>query len=158
MEENLDDTNETLAVENGDNGVVEAVLDDDSLDPDVNALSQEEEILEDDDISIKSPAIAAEMSEDPVRLYLREIGQVKLLDADSEFRLATMIEANRLLNVFRRHPVRKGVTQTSSVHHAILAEMSTSWERLMEDAERIHHDSPDLGLMLTEAQALRAGW
>jgi RNA polymerase primary sigma factor len=36
--------------------------------------------------------------------------------------------------------------------------MSTSWERLLEDADRIHHDTPDLGLMLTEAQSLRAGW
>ncbi len=46
------------------------------------------EILED-------PIIALELSEDPVRLYLKEIGQIHLLDADSEFRLAARIEAER---------------------------------------------------------------
>ena len=36
--------------------------------------------------------------------------------------------------------------------------MLTSWERLLEDAERLQQQPPDLGLMLTEAQALHAGW
>jgi len=143
---------------NGENGLADSLVGDEMGDPDANVLAHEEEILEDDEINIKSPEIAAEMSEDPVRLYLREIGQVKLLDADSEFRLATMIEANRLLNVFRRQPVRRGMTLACSAHHSILSEMYTSWERLLEDADRIHSDPPDLGLMLTEAQALRAGW
>jgi RNA polymerase primary sigma factor len=46
--------------------------------------------------------VAAELSEDPVRLYLREIGQVKLLGSDSEFRLATIIEADRLIGTLRK--------------------------------------------------------
>ncbi len=50
---------------------------------------------------MKNPALAEELSEDPVRPYLREIGQVKLLDADSEFRLSTIIEAWRLLDSLR---------------------------------------------------------
>ena len=49
--------------------------------------------LEADDSLRLGPILAEEMSEDPVRLYLREIGQVKLLSSDSEFRLATMIES-----------------------------------------------------------------
>ncbi len=72
-------------------------------DPDVNDVSsliQEDELFEEDAIDLKNPEVAAELSEDPVRLYLREIGQVKLLDSDSEFRLATMIEANRLVSTF----------------------------------------------------------
>ena len=83
---------------------------------------------------------------------------MKLLDADSEFRLATMIEANRLVNAFRRHQPRKGQTVPCAICHSILGELQTSWNRLLEDADRLHHDPPDLGLMLTEAQALRAGW
>ena len=133
------------------------VMGDEAGEPDVSLLAQEED-LEEGELDLRSPEVAAELSEDPVRLYLREIGQVKLLDADSEFRLATMIEANRLVNVFRRHPPRKGLTIPCAVCHAILAELQTSWERLLEDAERLGQDPPDLGLMLTEAQALRAGW
>ncbi len=127
-------------------------------DPDENILAQQEEEPLDDVLDLKNPIVAAEMSEDPVRLYLREIGLVKLLDSDSEFRLATMIEANRLAITFRRRPLRKGMTIECSTYHALLGEMLTSWERLVEDAERLHHDLPDLGLMITEAQALHAGW
>ncbi|NUQ84561.1 MAG: sigma-70 family RNA polymerase sigma factor [Anaerolineales bacterium] len=69
-----------------------------------------------------------------------------------------MIEVNRLVNAFRRRPPRKGLTPPCALCHAILSELHTSWERLLEDADRLHHDPPDLGLMLSEAQALRAGW
>ena len=153
LNESLNDDNDL----NDENGFDDSLNDDEIGDPDVNVLAQEDDVLE-EEVNIKSPAIAAEMTDDPVRLYLREIGQVKLLDADSEFRLATMIEAKRILNAFRRQPLRKGTTLACSVHHSILSEIYTSWERLLEDADRVHHEPPDLGLMLTEAQALRAGW
>ncbi len=63
------------------------LLRDDAPDPDAAALSQQEQ-LEDEPLDLKDPAFAAELADDPVRLYLREIGQVKLLDAGSEFHLA----------------------------------------------------------------------
>ena len=127
-------------------------------DPDIGALAQQEEELLDDVLDLKNPAVAAELSEDPVRLYLGEIGRVKLLDADSEFRLATMIEANRLVTGLRRHPLRTGLTVECAIYHELLTEMLTSWERLLEDTERLHYQRPDLGLILKEAQALHAGW
>lgn len=151
---------ETLAEEARveENGFHElALIGDEVGDPDASALAQQEEEL-DDDLNLKSPEVAAELAEDPVRLYLREIGQVKLLDSDSEFRLATMIEANRFIVSLRRRPLRKGLTTECAIYHSVISEMLTSWERLVEDAERLHHDLPDLGLMLTEAQALHAGW
>ena len=128
-------------------------------DPDISLLVQQEnEILEDDTLDLKNPEVAAELSEDPVRLYLREIGEVKLLDSDSEFRLATIIEANRFVVTLRRRPLIKGLSRECAIYHAILSEMHTSWERLVEDAKRLQYDPPDLGLILTEAQALHAGW
>lgn len=136
---------------------IDLLEDDDVGEPDVNALMEEEDLADDDALNVKDPAVAAELSEDPVKLYLSEIGQVKLLDSDSEFRLATMVEANRLVNAFRRIPPRKGLTLPCAICHSILSEMSASWQRLLEDADRLDHDTPDLGLMLTEAQALRAG-
>jgi len=133
--------------------------DDDAGEPDLSTLAEdEEESIDDDAVSAKSPAVAAELSEDPVKLYLREIGQVELLNADSEFRLAAMIEAHRLVNTIRRRPHRKGLTVPSSIYHSLIGELLTSWERLVEDAERLHHDLPDLGLILSEAQALHVGW
>jgi RNA polymerase primary sigma factor len=125
---------------------------------DVSALIQEEELFEEDTLDLKNPEVAAELSEDPVRLYLRDIGQVKLLDSDSEFRLATMIEANRLVGTYRRRPLHKNMTLTCAIYHALLADTVTSWDRLLEDAARLNHEPPDLGLILSESQALHAGW
>ena len=142
------------------NGIVdEAMLGDEVGDPDLSVLAQQqEEDLEDDLLDVKNPHIAAELSEDPVRLYLREIGTVKLLDSDSEFRLATMIEADRWVSVLQQRPLRKGLTLACAIYHALIAEMLTSWERLLEDAERLHHQPLELSQMLTEAQVLHAGW
>ena len=93
------------------------------------------EILED-------PSIALELSEDPVRLYLKEIGQIHLLDADSEFRLATQIEAKRQLAAFRQRPVRKGQGVFTAAYHSLLSEMTTSWNRLGEDAPAAARPGP----------------
>jgi len=130
------------------------------IEPDDESLAQEEEI--DDDVDIlslkKTPQLAAELSEDPVRLYLREIGQVKLLDADSEFRLATLIEADRLIAALLRRPQRRGVTVSTGVYRELVSELLTSWERLEDDAKRLECDLPDPALLLAEAQALQSGW
>ncbi|MBL8076951.1 MAG: sigma-70 family RNA polymerase sigma factor [Anaerolineales bacterium] len=126
------------------------------IEPDGALLTQQEEDLE--DISIRDHAVAAELAEDPVRLYLREIGQVKLLNADSEFRLATIIEANRLVNTLGKLKQRKGFSVQGSIYHSLISEMSTSWDRLIEDTERLEYDLPDLGLLIAEAQSLHAGW
>ena len=103
-----------------------ALMEDEVGDPDIGVLVHQDEELLDDVIDLKNPLVAAELSEDPVRLYLGEIGRVKLLDSDSEFRLATMIEANRLVLTLRRHPLRTGLTLECAIYHALLDEMLTS--------------------------------
>jgi RNA polymerase primary sigma factor len=133
-------------------------VDYEAVEPDVNTLLEDDEPDDDHEANLKKPIVTAELSGDSVKMYLREIGQVELLSADSEFRLATMIEASRLLNTLHRLPHRKGLTVTCSIYHSLISEMLTSWERLVEDAERLHHDLPDLGLILTEAQTLHTSW
>ena len=153
----VDDADDILEETNG--VVNEAMLDDEVGDPDLSVLVQQaDENLDDDLLEIKNAHVASELSEDPVRLYLREIGAVKLLDSDSEFRLATMIEADRWVGMLQRRPLRKGLSQACAIYHALLTEMLTSWERLLEDAERFHHLPPSLSQMLAEAQALHSGW
>ena len=129
--------------------------------PDDESLAQQEEELEEDEDVLdlkKTPELAAELSEDPVRLYLREIGQVKLLDADSEFRLATLIEADRLVAAFLRRPQRRGVSVSNGVYRTVVSELVASWERLEEDAKRLGCELPDLSLVLAEALTLQLGW
>jgi RNA polymerase primary sigma factor len=121
----------------------------------LNGLGMEEAL------ELERAELAAELSEDPVRLYLREIGQVKLLDAASEFRLATMIEGRRvILMTIRRQRVGKQAPETpyTSVFHMLLSDMLTAWTRLGEDAGRLEIASPDPERMLAEAQSLHRGW
>ena len=134
-------------------------LNDDELgEPDVSLLAQAEDDLSNDSLEFDKYQMAAELSDDPVRLYLREIGQVKLLDVDSEFRLSTCIEAERLILTLKRHPARKGQGFACGIYHSVLREAATSWERLVEDAEHLEVDLPDLALVLAESQSLHAGW
>src|SRR5512133_2901739 len=96
--------------------VLMAGFDDDLLtkqDPDDAALAQNRaewgEVVAEDPLEILAdPTVALELSEDPVRLYLKEIGQIHLLDADSEFRLAARIEAKVRVDTLVNHaiPVR----------------------------------------------------
>lgn len=128
---------------------------DELIEPDESLLPPEEEIEEVLTLHIRE---TSEMAEDPVRLYLREIGQVKLLAADSEFRLATLIEADRLISTLQKLKQRRGTSPASSVYHSLISEMLTSWDRLIEDADRIDQELPNLALLVAEAQSLHAGW
>jgi RNA polymerase primary sigma factor len=122
------------------------------------SIQPEEELLADEAIEARRPEIAAELAEDPVRLYLREIGEVNLLDSDSEFRLATLIEAKRQMAAFRQRPIPKGTSPVVGAYRSLLAELVTSWKRFREDAKRLKRELPDLCLMLSEAQSLHNGW
>ena len=110
---------------------------------------------------IEDPSIALELTEDPVRLYLKEIGQINLLEADSEFRLAARIEARVNVESLKKH-IRPGPDHEGhyrALFAAILTELITSWTRLQEDAERMGLKAcPDLALTLAEAQLLRQSW
>ena len=133
------------------------IIDDEIIEPDESLFAQQEEDI-DDALPVHSHDFAAELSEDPVRLYLREIGLVKLLDSDSEFRLATISEADRRITQLRKLKQRKGVSLACSIYHALLLELTTSWDRLIEDTKQLDHELPNLALMIAEAQSLHSGW
>ena len=105
--------------------------------------------------------LAAELSEDPVRLYLREIGQVKLLDAPREFRLAAMIEGRRVILLTKRRRRMQEKTPKfpmRSAYRNLLRDLLTYWTRLGEDAGRLGVEIPDAAVLLAEAHSLHRGW
>ncbi len=130
--------------------------------------SEVEPLIEDwQELALEEPAdlldeslTTLEFSEDPVRLYLKEIGQINLLDADSEFRLAARIEALRHIEALEKHIAPKeGAGYYASLYQVIAKELLTEWGRLEEDAHTLQQgELPDLSLILAEAQLLRTHW
>jgi RNA polymerase primary sigma factor len=143
-------------------------VDDETLiekdEPDEQALVQTSEewtelALEDPLEILEDPSLAVELSEDPVRLYLKEIGQIHLLDADSEFRLATRIEAERRVAAIRKHLATNVRRSARAMYEVIGQDIFTCWNRLLEDVQRLSQgDAPDFSLILTESQMLRRQW
>ncbi len=149
--------NDVLESLTGGNLLFEPAVDE-IIEPDESLLTQQDDFDDALPIPLHAHEFETELSEDPVRLYLREIGLVKLLDSDSEFRLATLSEADRHIAALRKLKQRKGVSLASSIYHALLLEMSTSWDRLIEDTEQLDCELPNLALMVAEAQSLHSGW
>ena len=132
--------------------------------PDITVLAEEPEDLSglpsDDELELITPAVSMELGEDPVRLYLKEIGEIELLDSDHEFWLAARIESARRVDALKRsHPLaRKGRGYATNVYKALYDELRTATKRLLEDTQRLGHDCPDLQLILSEAQMLQQTW
>jgi RNA polymerase primary sigma factor len=133
---------------------------------------------------LRDPRLSTEISEDPVRLYLKEIGNIELLSPDQEFWLAARLEAvRRLESLNRQHPLARKTqvhftlpidpnelqetlpdgasrkTDTARrIIRALFEDLTTSWSRILEDTKRLGYDCPDLELTLIEAQMLRSTW
>ncbi|OQY93035.1 MAG: hypothetical protein B6D39_03885 [Anaerolineae bacterium UTCFX2] len=125
---------------------------------------------------LQDPKIYSEINEDPVRLYLKEIGNIDLLKLDQEFWLATRLEAARRLEALnRRHPLARSQSPADEealipesylqdgetarrIYQALYEELSTTWSRVQQDTGRLGYECLDLGQILAEAQMLRSTW
>lgn len=122
--------------------------------PDEKTLAE----MEDDAENEETFARGLTVPDDPVRLYLREIGRVELLDVNSEFRLATMIEGQRFVTSSRCQLLRGGVSIETNTYRTVVSDLLNFWEKLIVLAQENKTEMPDLGLMLAEAQSLQHGW
>jgi len=150
--------------EEGETGTVEKELIE--TQPDETELLEDEssfeEIASEDPLELlENPAYSLELSEDPVRLYLREIGQIHLLDAESEFRLATRNEGIKrtelLENQFSSAKDKKGLPE--AIFGQIIHDLISDYKKLVSlSLEHKKIDLPDLSLFLSEAQNLHQRW
>jgi len=99
-----------------------------------------------------------DLPSDPVRLYLREIGRVELLDINSEFRLATMIEGQRFVQSSRCQLSQGDMSIERNTYRTIIGDLLNFWTAVESAAKKNKVELPDLGVMLAEAQALHQGW
>jgi len=126
----------------------------------VKVAQEISKLPDDESLELLKPTSDTELGEDPIRLYLREIGEIELLSIDHEFWLATRIEAARRVDVLNRgHPLARGGRQYStSIYQALFDELVTAWKRLVEDTQRLGYECPDLSSIHTEARMLRQAW
>ncbi len=122
--------------------------------PDVSTLAEMEDADDAEEIVERGAAVP----DDPVRLYLREIGRVDLLDVNSEFRLATMIEGYRFVSSSRCQLLRGNVSLETNTYRMVVGDLLNFWDKLAFLAKENHVEMPDLGLMIAEAQSLQHGW
>ena len=106
---------------------------------------------------------ALEYSEDPVRLYLKEIGQIDLLDATNEFHLSTRIEADRRIRKLQNQILPKddpvNGTFYAQIFFQICKDLSVSYDNVESvTTTKPGLSFPDFSLILTEAQMLRSQW
>ncbi|MBT3321879.1 MAG: sigma-70 family RNA polymerase sigma factor [Anaerolineae bacterium] len=122
--------------------------------PDEKSLSEIEREVE----RPAEEATTHEIPNDPVRLYLSEIGQVDLLNINSEFRLATMVEAQNFMQSSLCQLAGDGLSAERNTYKLIIKELLLFWAALNKSVEENKAELPDLGLMLAEAQSLHQNW
>jgi len=99
-------------------------------------------------------------TEDPVRMYLKEIGQVALLEPDQEIWLSTQMAAGDYLLDLREKLAmeRDGFVAPSEVLAAVYEHLYDWCARTQRVCQELNVDRPDLVLLKQEAQMLRTVW
>jgi RNA polymerase primary sigma factor len=153
--------------------VPDTVLPEDGKDP-VDVVDGEKVVIEPDLVEEKEMkveiaeeeqaleriSLTLELSDDPVRLYLKEIGRVDLLNTDQELWLAVRMNAVRQLEILRSGRASRGKKNDElfAVYITLYDDLRTAWKRVKEDAVRMGQTQPDLHLILEEARQLRQTW
>jgi RNA polymerase primary sigma factor len=101
-----------------------------------------------------------DLGDDPVRLYLKEIGRVSLLDSDREFWLATRVESvKRLKFIERKHPLaQQGEAEPRAIYRSVYSELLRAWPKINEEAPKLGSQPPDLLPICEEARELQLTW
>jgi RNA polymerase primary sigma factor len=116
-----------------------------------------EEIEE--DLDVESGPGLAEMPDDSVRMYLKEIGRVQLLDSDREIWLATqMLAEDRVVQLRAQSAKTKLPLTHAEMLLTLFDDLLVNWEHLIEGVKRHKQNPLDLCQLILEAQALRLDW
>jgi RNA polymerase primary sigma factor len=122
-------------------------------------LAGEAEDLESIDF-YDSQEMLLEIGDDPVRLYLKEIGLVDLLNPDREFWLATWMEAaQRVKTAQKQVLVTKGIASSPHlVFRELYDDLRIAWKRVNEDVTRMGYQPLNLLAILDEVDELTVTW
>ena len=104
-------------------------------------------------------------SDDPVRMYLKEIGQVPLLDSNREMWLSTQIAAERHLEALRdelasldKQDSERREPDHLDVERYAYLRLREDWLKLQESTAALGVDAPDFFRVLAEVEETVANW
>jgi RNA polymerase primary sigma factor len=97
------------------------------------------------------------VTDDPVRMYLREIGQVPLLEPHQEIWLATQREASSYFQDLqsRLSEPEGHALKAADTLAALLSSLRETWANVRKHCKRLKLPEPDLAALAREAQAIR---
>lgn len=98
------------------------------------------------------------LADDPVRMYLKEIGQVELLDSNRETWLSVQIVAVALLNHIVESLAEETETDPLSILLALYQHIAKNWQDVERRAKAFKLEAPDFELIGAEAMNLRLEW
>lgn len=142
--------------------------DDDSiLDLDSNSDDMDDSDDEDDEEELHQRALdAVSLADDPVRMYLKEIGQVPLLDSNREIWLSTQIAAEGLLQEMTDQLSKlehiadpnKGLPDPINIVFTVYDHVKENWEQVVKLAPNFELEQPDLREIIDEVQTVSKDW
>ena len=105
------------------------------------------------------PLTGPELTSDPVRMYLREIGRVPLLDANQEMRLAIKMTAEDYLGMIQERLAEKlkRAPMGSEVMAEVFRSLTKDWKVVQKVCRDLSIAPPDMLSMIEEAKSLRNG-
>jgi RNA polymerase primary sigma factor len=103
------------------------------------------------------PAIISTV-DDPVRLYMREIGRIDLLDADQEFWLSSRMKAYDLMESLKDSLPESNEKKSKALYLSICNELIDSCASFQHKVKKNPANPPEITSVLDEAQLLRQSW
>jgi RNA polymerase primary sigma factor len=139
---------------------VGSMKDDENLDL---LISDEDDLDDLEDVLGESARLDTfALADDPVRMYLKEIGQVPLLDTNRETWLSAQIAAERLLQTLTdklSNPQKgEGLPEPYEIAEAAYEYVKRNWEEVLKTAPSFKVDPPDLRQIINEVQFVAENW
>ncbi len=134
------------------------------IEEDESLLADEPDIAELEEIETEEEEesdldVGADLADDPVRMYLKEIGQVRLLDSQQEIWLAIQMSAAGQLERVRKrlHAANKKSPQPVELMLGMYADFVAAWRQLEKLGRKVHLKKISLPGLIQETRLLRMG-
>ena len=163
MEEAEFDDDEELDLDSEDSGAFVNIKDNDDIslvdEPDQDEL----EDIDDDELLAESLRLdSVALADDPVRMYLKEIGQVQLLDTNRETWLSTQVMAERLLqsvmDTLSAADSSEGLPEPTHVIQMVYEYIQRGWDEVVEGATAFNVEPPNFAAIIDEANQIAEDW